>query len=148
MKQKVLSVIVLAALFGLLAAGSLSAAPVQPEPVVAAPPLARITTINTAAIDESTNFSNYDWSVYTYLDLFYRVTDGASVNTMTLEIEVSPDGTNWYDHALSGTLVSGIATTTNSYVGSIPVQGAQYRIVATVDNTNSVTPNLKGVLRY
>ena len=147
MTKRFLATLVLLAALVLVAVVPLSAAPVQPPQVRPVIPAARITTINSAVIATSTNFSAYDWSVYTAMDLFYRVTEG-TVNTLTLTIEVSPDGTNWYAHALSPTLVSNIATTSNGYVGSIPVQGAQYRIVATVSNTNSVTPVLKSVLRY
>jgi len=145
--QRLVTTLVLLAALVIGVVVPLSAAPVQPDPVQAAPPAARITTINSAAIATSTNFSGYDWSVYTAMDLFYRVTEG-TVNTVTLTIQVSPGDGNWYAHALSPTLVSDIATTSNGYVGSIPVQGAQYRIVATLSNTNSVTPGLKSVLRY
>lgn len=119
--------------------GSVAAAP-QPAPLAA-----RVVTINTGAIAADTNFRAIDWSSYTEADLFYRVTEG-TVNTLTLELEVSPDGTNWYDHNISGTLVT-VATTTNGYAGSISVEGAQFRIVANATNTQTITPNLKIVLR-
>lgn len=147
MTKRFLATVLLLAALVLVAVVPLSAAPAQPPQVKPATAAARITTINSAAIATSTNFSGYDWSVYTWMDLFYRVTE-PTVNTLTLTIQVSPGDGNWYAHAVSPTLVSGVVTTTNSYVGSIPVSGAQYRVVATLENTETLTPVLKSVLRY
>jgi hypothetical protein len=145
--NKRLYAIPLAAVLGLaLLLGSLAALP-QPAPAELAPLGARVTTINTASIAADTNFSNNVWTYpNTYADLFYRI-DQTSVNTLSLELEVSPDAVNWYDATISATLLSGNAADANGYIYNIPIAGYQYRIVANVTNTNTVTPVLKIVLR-
>ena len=117
--------------------------------VAFAPLEARVTTINTASIAADSNFTNNIWGApSTEADLFYRIDqDDAATNTLSIELEVSPDGVNWYDHVTSPTLVSANSADANGYVPNIPVQGYQYRIVANATNTNTVTPNLKIVIR-
>jgi hypothetical protein len=121
--------------------GSLAFAPdlqTSPDP--------KTITVNSSSVATDTNFSNYVWGRYTSADLFYRIDQG-TVNTISLEIEVSPDGSNWYDHTLSGTLLADNVADANGYVASIPIHGWQWRIVANVNNTNTITPALKMVLR-
>lgn len=105
--------------------------------------------INTAAIAADTNFAGYIWSEPTgeEADLFYSIDQGTSVNTVSLEIEVSADGTNWYNHALSPTLLTDNAADASGYIHDIPVHGHQFRIVANVTTTDTVTPVLRMTIR-
>lgn len=107
----------------------------------------RVYTINTASIAADTNFTNNLWGTPgEEADLFYRI-DHGTVNTISLELEVSPDGTNWYDDPISPTLLSANAADANGVIQDIPVHGHQFRIVANVTTTDTVTPNLKIVVR-
>lgn len=123
----------------LLLVGALAALP-EPRP------MERVLVINSASIATDTNFSNFVWGLGDYADLYYRIDQG-TVNTLSLELEVSPDGVNWYDHNDNATLLADNAADANGYVDSIPIHGHQFRIVANVTNTNTVTPNLKIVTR-
>jgi hypothetical protein len=40
-----------------------------------------------------------------------------------------------------------VAADTNGYTDSVQVEGYKFRIIANVTNTNTVTPNIKMVLR-
>lgn len=112
-----------------------------------APMNARVYTINTAAIAADTNFTNNLWGTPgEKADLFYQI-DQATVNTISLELEVSPDGTTWYNHTVSPTLLTDNAEDASGYVADIPVHGHQFRIVANVATTDTVTPVLKIVVR-
>lgn len=112
-----------------------------------APLNARVLTINTASIAADTNFSNNLWSIpSTEADLFYDI-DQATVNTLTIELEVSPNGVDWYDDPISPTLLVDNAGDASGVVPDIPIHGYQFRIVANATNTNTVTPELTIVIR-
>ena len=99
-------------------------------------------TINTAAIAADTNFAGRDWAGgVQYADLFYQIDQG-TVNTTSIELEISGDGTNWYDDPISPTLLSANAADASGVIVNIPIHGAQFRIVANATNTNTITPVL------
>src|SRR3972149_143364 len=78
-----------------------------------APLGARVLTLNSASIAADTNFSNNLWgSPSTEADLFYRI-DQDAVNTTSLELEISPDGVDWYDDPISPTLLADNAADPN-----------------------------------
>lgn len=107
----------------------------------------RVVTVNSSSVATDTNFSGYVWGRYSEADLVYRIDQGTTVNTTSLEIEISPDGTYWYDHAISPTLLADNAADANGYVNDIAVNGFYWRIVANVSTTDTVTPALQMVLR-
>lgn len=113
-----------------------------------APLEARVLTLNSASIAADTNFSNNLWGSPSTgrADLFYRI-DQTDINTTSLELEVSPDGVNWYDDPVSPTLLAANAADANGLVQDIPIHGYQFRIVANTSNTNTVTPALTIVIR-
>jgi hypothetical protein len=123
-----------------LLAGTLAALPGD------SPPGGRMRTINTASIAADMNFSSQNGQGYQYLDLFYDI-DQNVVNTVTLELEVSPNGVSWYNHNDNPTLLVDNAADASGYVDSVPLHGLQFRIVANVTNTETVTPVLRAVLR-
>jgi len=142
---------IFAGLFGavillLALVGGISASPEQPAITAPAPQAARIVNVTTAAITQDTNYTSAIWGVNTEADLYWRITEG-SVNTISLELETSPDNTYWYNSVLSPTLVTSVVTTSNGYVGDIPIHGYYFRIVSNVSTANTVTPNIKVVLR-
>ena len=136
--KRVLLPVVLAAVLLVTALGSVAAVP-NAAPV-------RVITVNSAPVATDTTFRTLDWAGYQYADIFYRIDEG-TVNTTTLELEVSPDGLNWYDHNDVPAIVSNVAADTNGYTDSVQVEGYKFRIIANVTNTNTVTPNIKMVLR-
>jgi len=143
MSKNRISVAVFAAALGILlvigALASLAFAPMpQDDPI--------LITVNSAAIAADTNFSGHIWGRYTGADLFYAI-DQTSVNTLSLELEISPDGAAWYNSTLSPTLLSANAADASGYVAELPVHGWQWRIVANVSNTETVTPVVKVILR-
>lgn len=108
---------------------------------------AKVFTINSASIAGDTNFSNNLWgSPASQADLFYRIDQG-TVNTTSLELEISPDGVDWYDDPISPTLLADNADDANGAVLNIPIHGYQFRLVANTTNTNTITPALKIVVR-
>ena len=113
-----------------------------------APLEARVLTLNSASIAADTNFTNNLWGSPSTgrADLFYRI-DQTDINTTSLELEVSPDGVNWYDDPISSTLLADNAADANGLVPDIPIHGYQFRIVANTTNTNTVTPALTIVIR-
>lgn len=139
--------IILPVLLGLLLlVGGLASLALAPE--TQGTPDPQVITVNTTAIATDTNFTGYVWGRYSSADLFYRIdqTDAAT-NSTSLELEVSPDGSNWYDHTISGTLLADSAADANGYIGSIAANGFYWRVVANTSNTNTLTPSLKMVLR-
>jgi len=112
-----------------------------------APLGARVLTLNSASIAADTNFSNNLWgSPSTEADLFYRI-DQDAVNTTSLELEISPDGVDWYDDPISPTLLADNAADANGVIQDIAIHGYQFRLVANTSNANTVTPVLKIVIR-
>lgn len=147
MKSKMRGALLVAGLALFLILGSLGSLALAPEAQVNNPdPLTIV--VNTTSIATDTTFSGYVWGRYSSADLFYRIdqTDAAT-NSTSLEIEVSPDGSNWYDHSISGTLLADNAADANGYIPSIPIHGWQWRIIANATNTNTLTPELHVVLR-
>jgi hypothetical protein len=113
------------------------------------PPGVRVVTVNSTVITTDTNFAAINGQGYGVVDLFYRIDQVAAAlpNTTSLELEVSPDAINWYDSVLSPTILASNAADANNYVGSVPLQGYQFRIVANASNNNAITPVLTVVLR-
>lgn len=110
---------------------------------------ARVSVINSASIADDTNFAGVEWpGAVTGADLFYRIDqDDAATNTTSLELEISPDGTNWYDDPISPTLLTDNAADANGIIPGLPIHGWQFRIVANTTNTNTLTPALTVVIR-
>lgn len=130
--SKPLIVIALAALVILAAFVPLSARPVG---------------INTAPIAADTNFTGVEWpGGAAEADLFYSI-DQTTVNTTSLELEVSADGTTWYNDPISPTLLADNAADASGVIHDIPVHGWQFRLVANTANTNTITPVLTVVIR-
>lgn len=106
-------------------------------------------TLNSDAITTTTTFTGNRWTAlgtdqpHTVAEIYF-VVDIATVNTTTFALQVSPDGTNWFD-SNAGTLAT-VVTDTSVYT-RVNIDGAQYRIVATAENTNTLTPTIKLVLR-
>lgn len=108
---------------------------------------ARSVSVNTAAIAADTNFTGVEWpGGSTEADLFYSIDQG-DVNTTSLELEVSADGTTWFDDPVSPTLLSANAADASGLIHDIPSHGWQFRIVANTANTNTITPVLTVVIR-
>lgn len=143
----------LAAILALiLLIGSLASLAVAPAPAVAGPPAVQVVddpvliSVNSAAIAADTNFSGHIWGRYENADLAYDI-DQTNVNTLSLELEVSLDGVTWFDHTISPTLLSANEADAAGYVAGLPVHGWQWRIVANVTNSETVTPVVKVLLR-
>lgn len=104
-------------------------------------------TVNTAAIATTTTFDADVWSYSgddaTTAEIFWDIDQGGTPNTLTLALEVSPDGSIW---ASAGTLVSNNVADSTSYT-TTTIVGRQFRIEATVGNTQTVTPTIKAVYR-
>lgn len=133
----------LAVLVGLLLlVGSIAALPDS------TPPGVRVITVSsgTTPITADVNYSNFTCQGYAYMDLFYRI-DQTVGNTLDLDLEISPEGVNWYSHNDNHVLLDDNASDANGYVDSTPNHGYQCRIVADVTNTEAVTIALKVVLR-
>lgn len=108
---------------------------------------ARVTVVNSASIAADTNFSGIEWPGGAIeADLFYQIDQG-TVNTTSLELEVSADGVNWYDDPISPTLLTANAADANGIINDIPIHGWQFRLVANTANTNTITPVLTVVIR-
>lgn len=115
--------------------------------VAFAPLSARPVVINSGSIAADTNFSGVEWpGGAVEADLFYSIDQG-TVNTTSLELEVSADGVVWFDHTFSPTLLSANAADASGYVTDIPIHGWQFRLVANTTNTNTITPALTVVIR-
>lgn len=108
---------------------------------------ARPVGINTGVITADTNFTGVEWpGGAAEADLFYSIDQG-TVNTTSLELEVSADGTTWYDDPVSPTLLSANVADASGIIYNIPVHGWQFRLVANTSNTNTITPLLTVVIR-
>jgi len=139
-----ISLVVLSALLGLvLIAGALASLAFAPA-LQADDPI-RV-TVNSAAVAADTNSSGHIWGRYTGADLFYAI-DQTDANTLSLELEVSADGSTWFNSTISPTLLTDNAADASGYVGDLPIHGWQWRIVVNVTNTNTVTPALSVILR-
>jgi hypothetical protein len=123
------------------------------QPVQAAPAgrAVEAITLNTAAVATSTTWSGGRWSALGSDDPamtaeIWLFVDVGTVNTTTFGLQVSPDNSTWVDHSTAGTLAADVAADTNQFTVAA-VQGVYYRIVATMTNTNTLTPTIKVVLR-
>lgn len=111
------------------------------------PLYARAVIINSASIAADTNFTGVEWpGGAADADLFYQIDQG-TVNTTSLELEVSADGVTWYDDPISPTLLSANAADASGLILRVPLHGWQFRIVANTTNTNTITPVLTIVIR-
>ena len=84
------------------------------------------------------------WDDYTTAELFVNVLMSHGVNTTTWDLEVSPDGTNWFNHATSNTVFPSMATDTTSYT-STDINGRFWRVKLDPENTNRLTVTLKAL---
>lgn len=113
----------------------------------ASPLNARVAVVNTGSIAADTNFAGVEWPGGAIgADLFYQIDQG-TVNTISLELEVSADGVVWFDHTVSPTLLADNAADASGYVADIPIHGWQFRVVANTTNANTITPVLTVVIR-
>ena len=123
----------------------------------AAPPASavQVFTLNSAAIAATTTFTptatGGRWSDLgaeqppTAAEVWLFVDEG-TVNTATFALQVSPDGATWIAHNTAGALATNLAADTNVYTATT-IQGVYYRVVATLSNTETLTPVIKVVLR-
>ena len=81
-------------------------------------------------------------SAWQAVDIQYNIDQG-TVNTVTLKLQFSNDGTNWTDGA---TLVSGNAADA-SVLSQAAVFGKWARVYADVTNTNPVTITAIGIMK-
>lgn len=145
--EKLLTAIALAALLILAAFTYPASVPLDAEPAHLVPLSARPVGINNTPIATDTNFTGVEWpGGAAEADLFYSIDQG-TVNTTSFELEVSADGTTWYDDPVSPTLLSANAADASGVIHDIPVHGWQFRLVANTANTNTITPLLTVVIR-
>lgn len=139
-------------LVGVLAA-TLNRLPVQAAPAALGP--VQVFTLNTASIAATTTFTptatGGRWSDIggdtpaTSAEIWLLV-DETTANTTTFVLQVSPDGTTWINHSTGSALASNVAADSNTYTVA-RIEGIYYKIVATVTNSNPLTPTIRVVLR-
>jgi hypothetical protein len=95
------------------------------------------------AIAADTNTSALDVMEFETVDVQY-VIDQGTVNTTTLTIQYSIDGSNYTDGAA---LVSSNAADASAVVARVPVYGRYMRIKQDLTNTNTITITLLAVGR-
>ena len=130
-------------LIGVLVA-TLRAAPSQAGPV-------QVVNLNTASIITTTTFAGGRWSALgtdtpPITAEVWLFVDETTVNTTTFVLQVSPDGTTYVNHSTVSALASDVAADSNTYKVAT-IEGVFYQIVATLTNTNTLTPTIKVVLR-
>lgn len=90
---------------------------------------------------------SYLWSppdnTWTDAEVWYDIDQGTT-NTVTLRLDVSPDGSMW--KTTYATVVSNNAADATGYI-TPTINGRFFRVYATVANTNTVTPTVKVILR-
>lgn len=115
-------------------------------PVYSPPGYRQITVTGGTPIAADTNYSGEVGGGYQYVDMYYNI-DQTTVNTLDLELEVSQDGSTWVNHNDNAVLLNDNAADASGYVDSTPLHLYQWRIVANLTNTNTVTPTIKVVMR-
>jgi hypothetical protein len=119
----------------------------------AAPPASavQVVNLNSTAVHTSTIWSGGRWSGQgqelppSVAEIWLNVDEG-TVNTATFALQVSPDNSTWLAHNTAGALATNLAADSNTYTRTT-IEGVYYRIVATLTNTNTLTPVIKIVLR-
>ncbi len=125
----------------------------QQSPAGAAPNPARVEviTLNSSAIAATTVWTGGRWSALgsenppTIVEVYWFI-DVGTVNTTTLTLQVSPDNSTWVNHSTSSALVSNVVADTNAYTRAT-IEGLYYRVTATAQNTQTITPVIKILLR-
>lgn len=91
--------------------------------------------------------ASYLWSptdsTWDTAEIWYAIDQGTT-NTVTLRVDVSPDGSMW--KTTYATVVANNAADATGYI-TPTINGRYFRIYATVSNTNTVTPTVKAILR-
>lgn len=119
------------------------------EPALDGP--VQVINLASAAIATTTTWTGGRWSALgtdrppTKAEIWLTVVE-PTVNTTTFVLQVSPDNSTWLAHKAIGTLASSVATNTSIYTATT-IEGVYYRVVATVSNTQTLTPTIKVVLR-
>ncbi len=110
-----------------------------------------VSTLNSAAIATTTTWSGGRWSALgsenppTIVEIYWFI-DVGTVNTTTFVLQVSPDNSTWVNHSTSSALVSNVVADASAYTRAT-IEGLYYRVTATAQNTNTITPVLKVLLR-
>jgi hypothetical protein len=131
-------------LAALLATGVLALAGGPPATANAAASLP--VTVNESGVTATgvLGASSYQWasagSDYDTAEIWYSVDQGTT-NTITLRLDVSPDGENWKTNHVA-ILTDNTSDASLSYT-TTTIVGRYARIHATVANTNTVTPTVK-----
>jgi len=127
-------------------------APVNASPNLAPTPVANLpgdsgaSVVNfqpaTALTSDTNTRSSLDLKDFEYVDLSYTI-DHGTVNTTTLTVQYSNDGSNW---------VNGVALVSNSAadgsdITRIPMFGRYMRVNQDVTNSNAITITLIGVAK-
>ena len=94
-------------------------------------------------ITEDTNTNSVEVLGFDSLDISYTVDVDASVNTTTLTIQYSNDGSNWVDGLALGSALAADATD----ITRVPVFGRYMRVEQDVTNSNEITFTILAVGR-
>lgn len=125
----------------------------------AASALPRLVSVNTTGITQTQYLgSAFEWyrgsTPFTWADIYYSIDQGTT-NTVTLSLEVSPDGTNYVSFVpkadpgltdASANIVASNAADASGYV-SAEIAMRFFKVKATVTNSELVTPTVKVWLR-
>jgi len=130
---------------------SLGSLPVSSAPPQSAP---QVFTWHTGSMTTTETFGETAWgdgTIYPhqYADIFYQVTQTSvttDVNPITMTLQVSPNNSDWFDHNTTSSIFAGVITDTSAYT-TAAIQGRYYRLVPTLENTNTVTLTLRVNLR-
>ena len=137
------------------------APPVAPAPAPAVESqaaLPRLIAYNSTGITVTTNFAAFQWyrgtTPFTAADVYYNIDQGTT-NTITLKLQVSPDNSAWIDYVAKAApgITDGAATITSTIIADAsgyvvaPIHLQYFRVVATVTNSELVTPTIKVFLR-
>lgn len=130
---------------------------------LAAPNPARIevTTLNSAAIATTTTWSGGRWSplgsdspptiaeVYWFVDVDTSAVNpptSTTINTTTFVLQISPDNSTWVNHSSASALATNVIADVDAYTRTT-IEGLYYRVTATAQNTNTITPAIKVLVR-
>ncbi len=80
-------------------------------------------------------------------DIFYSVTiNVSSTNTVTIGLQVSPNGYTWLSHA-DNPVITTTTASGSGYVSSVPTSFRYYRLVLTLGNNNPISATLETSIR-
>lgn len=106
-----------------------------------------VTITDATAITGSTTYTsrqwNYDGNDKTTAEIWYTIDQG-TVNTVTLYLDASPDGTMWKSGY--ATIVSANVADATGYT-SATIVGRYFRVRAAVGNSNPLTLTLKAIYK-